>query len=160
MGNTLSLNSSSRSKLFRAIVRVLQQPDGDVARTIRTWRVWEGKPDDAAAPTVAEMPWCRVTPQPNPPSIEALDLIRTDLLLKIEVMLPGLNGEDILDLWGAIEAALFPGDGSMQQLLQNNGSIGDIVETQSGFGPTDWEGQQVWTGSGVFRIAVTLPRKL
>jgi|GEM_PF-5231096 len=63
-------------------------------------------------------PCIEITPLPLPATQEAQVLQNSPLGFRLIVTTPGNDSRDALNLWGAIEQSLFPGDGS--KTLSNN----------------------------------------
>lgn len=108
----LPLPASPHSIAFAAVVARLMR-DPTLSAYVRTWRTWQGDTDDGTEPTWEELPWVRLTPGAAPSDWEAVGVTRSPLAVRIETRQEGTRVSDALDLWGAITAALFPGDRSL-----------------------------------------------
>lgn len=108
-----------RSQLFRALVRRLRA-DPTLGRAIAEWRTWEGDGQDASPPGPA-LPFLRLSPQPRGYQRETMGRTTAPTAIRLELYTAGYRVDDLLDLWEAIERVLYPGDGTMLQLLQQNG---------------------------------------
>jgi hypothetical protein len=157
--NTIDLPSGRRSQLFRALADLLEN-DPELARVVKTFRSWKGGPQDAAAPTVAQLPWVRITPTKAPADLTAVGLQQSDIFLNIEVYTPGLLVENMLDLWEQIEATLFPGDTTVMQLLLANQGLGTLSLQSPAFGLSELDSSQIFTALGVLRVGFVLQTKL
>jgi hypothetical protein len=74
-------------------------------KAVRTLRLWEGDPDDAAPPTAAAMPWVRVTPLASPVRFGDEASWRVEFLFKYELAVAGTRIGDLLRLYGAFRGA-------------------------------------------------------
>lgn len=114
----LGLPSSRRSRLFREIVRMLRA-DADLDAAVRTWQAWDGDQDADDDPPASACPCVRLTPQGGP--AETRDNISQQGTLRwdVEVWTAGLDAEDPLDLWAAIENVIFPADVDEQRSIRD-----------------------------------------
>jgi hypothetical protein len=103
----LRLPSSRRSRIYREIARRLMA-DPTLARTVKTWRVWDGRSESDDPITTSQCPFVRLTPYGG--GAENRDNIsqRGTLRVEVEMATAGLNIEDVFDLWDAMEDVLFP----------------------------------------------------
>lgn len=105
--------ASSRRLVFRKLIGVLQA-DKVLKRAVKSWHVFDGS--DAAGDTEpfaeGELPAVRILPFGQGASPETPVSQSSPLGIRLELAVDGYNVDDILDLWGAFEAALFPGDGA------------------------------------------------
>lgn len=124
---------SIRTALFRALVGAMQS-NVVLNSVVRSWRTWEGEDNDAAEPGIDELPWVRITPQGQPAQARTIGVSEIPWTLQIETMVAGTRIDDALDLWSAFENALFPGDGTMQTLMNANSAYQMILGTPQ-FGP-------------------------
>src|SRR4051812_31857825 len=114
----LPLNDGVRTRVFRKVVQLLQA-DPVLKRTIRpaSWHIWDGRPDQkAGAFAVGELPAIRITPVALAASPETNARQNSPLGLRFEVATDGLNIDDALNLWEAVEAVIFTGDGTRRAL--------------------------------------------
>ncbi len=116
--NKLPLKDGLRTLVFRKIVGLLQA-DAVLKKTIRptSWYVWDGRPDQKVqAFASGERPAIRITPIALDAVPETNTRQNSPLALRFEVATDGLNIDDAMNLWEAIEAVVFTGDGSRRVL--------------------------------------------
>src|SRR6185312_4368870 len=135
---SLNLPDSPRKLVFRALVGLLQA-DPDLKRTIKpaSWFAWSGNPQDAAPPVVqGRCPVAKLTPIALPATAETQAAQNSPFGVGLFVATWGTNLDDLLDLWGAFERAVFTGDGAksttiaLRSALANNaGAAGASVQS-------------------------------
>jgi hypothetical protein len=109
----LPLPQSDRARVFRKVVALLRT-DPILKRTIRpaSWYVWDGRPDQKAGVFASgELPALRITPR-----AETVTRQSSPMGLTVELATDGTDIDDAMNLWAAVEAVLFPGDGSLKVL--------------------------------------------
>jgi hypothetical protein len=114
----LPLPQSDRARVFRKVVALLQA-DPILKRTIRpaSWYVWDGRPDQKAGVfAVGELPALRITPRALPAAPETVTRQSSPMGLAVELATDGTDIDDAMNLWAAVEAVFFPGDGSLKVL--------------------------------------------
>lgn len=99
------LPRGKRSQLFRAVEDILRDND-DLARTVKTWRSYEGQADDLVDPTPDQCPWVRLHLEKRPITPSGEEGMIVEVGVVIELATAGTCQDDILDLWEAIEVAL------------------------------------------------------
>jgi hypothetical protein len=92
---------------FRTIESILKN-DHLLKRVIRTWRSWEGKPDDRTPLTSSNAPFCRLTPRPSPAQWINESRHLEPLLIQLEIGILGTRWDNGANIWRAFECALFP----------------------------------------------------
>jgi hypothetical protein len=105
----LALPTAPETSAFRAVVAVVRR-DPDLRRIGLVVRAWDGRPEDLAAPTPAQLPWLRLTPAPGDSGWESEGQHRASFLVHLELAVAGTNTDSLLDLWAALRTALFPTD--------------------------------------------------
>jgi hypothetical protein len=119
----LKLKDGPRSIVYMAIVDALKasptlkatiHPDG--------WRTYTDEPNNDTPPGEDTLPAIEVLPFGSAASPESPIAQFSPLGIQINIATEGLDVRDLLNLWGAVEAALFPGDGSR--------AIGEKVRAQ------------------------------
>lgn len=113
-------------RIWESVKAILR---GDVnVRSVRTLRLWEGEPDDAAPPSAGELPWVRVTPMGSKmvQGDEASWL--TDLQFKYELAVEGTKLRNLFRLNGAFRKAFHynaaTGAGStVLRTIQDSGAV-------------------------------------
>lgn len=114
----LPLNDGLRTQVFRKVVR-LMQTNALLARTIKpsSWFVWDGRTDMKADPFVmGNLPAIRMTPTSQPARPLTNVRFESMFLIRIEIGVPGLNMDNIMNLWDYIHGSIFTGDGSKAAL--------------------------------------------
>jgi hypothetical protein len=128
----LPLADGVRTKVFRRVVALLQQ-DPILKRTIRptSWYVWDGRPDQKSGTfATGELPALRITPVALDATPETNTRQHSPLLLRIEVATDGTHIDDALNLWEAVEAVVFPGDGSGRVLAALRAATPNVLAIQ------------------------------
>lgn len=98
-----------RAAVFRAIVQRLQT-DPVLHGAVKTWMTWSSNPLDRSDATLGLMPAVRLTPQIGPTDWYTPDSMLGPLQIKVEMNVEGIDADDPLNLWEAIERALYPTD--------------------------------------------------
>ena len=110
---TLALNlpTSPRTSVFRALDKILRN-DPVLQRTVRpqAFRSWSGNSYDSVDFTLAMAPCLRLTPSNGPEVWKFPDAFVGPLFIKVEMLVAGYDVDDVLNLWWAIEKALYPSD--------------------------------------------------
>jgi hypothetical protein len=114
----LALNDCLQTQVFRKVVEIYQA-NPILRRTIKpkSWFVWDGRVDMKEDPFVhGNLPAIRLTPAAQP--VRPLTNVRFEsmFLIRQEIGIPGLNMDDIMNLWYAIHVSVFTGDGSRAAL--------------------------------------------
>ena len=121
---------SKHRKVFRVIDDALRAASGLRLAKV-TIQSWTGERDDSAPPTDSKGPWIRLTPVAEPSAVETENLTDSPLGILLEVFVAGTNADDAMDLWGAVVAALFPNDRSVQNAIEAAGGYGLAVRQPS-----------------------------
>lgn len=119
----LNLNNSLRTQIFRKMVSIFQS-NAILKRTIRpsSWYVWDGNPSMKDDPfTSGGLPAIRMTPVAQPARPMTNVRFEAQFIIRIEIGVPGLNMDDIINLWDAIHFSIFTGDGSKAALAALQG---------------------------------------
>lgn len=92
---------------YDALVAVLKE-DADLKRVVRprSWRAWDGVPEDFDNFTTADMPWIRLTPLPPSIALATEADYKVDFPVKVEFATAGTNVRDLMNFWGAVMQAL------------------------------------------------------
>jgi len=106
-----NLPDSVRKLVLRRIVQQLRN-DPILSRALKVILAWEGKPGDDRPLTIAMAPGIRITPTFGPEMWAFPDATRGWMFLAVEMIVPGYDVGDMIDLWWAIETALYPRDSS------------------------------------------------
>lgn len=108
MPNTLlKLPEDVTTTLFRLIETQLRT-DPILGSVVRTWQTWEGVPGDKQPPAIGMAPWVSLTPQPTQERWFSPETQEGTLNIRIDVLVRGTCIDDVMNLWGAIRAALSP----------------------------------------------------
>lgn len=109
----LPLPVSSRTKVFRKLVSFMQA-DNILGRVFKedSWYTWDGRNDAAVQLSSGAMPAIRLTPVGKAGVPQTPVRQTSPFGVAIELAVNSFNMDDLLNLWGAVELAIFPGDGS------------------------------------------------
>lgn len=113
----LHLPDSPRKLVFRRIVKQLRN-DPTLSRTARVLVAWEGTPTDGQELTIGKAPGLRLTPTCGPETWASNDSTRSWLFIDVDILIPGTDVGDMLDLWWAVERAIYPCDRAAQLAFQ------------------------------------------
>ncbi len=116
MTRDLALTDSPETLAFEAVVAVLRSDD-DLRRIALSTRAWDGGPEDLAPPTIAKLPWMRVTPTAGQSNWESEGQHRVEMHVQFELAIEGTKAANLLNLWGAVRNALFPADPDRRELV-------------------------------------------
>jgi hypothetical protein len=114
----LALNDCLQTQVFRKIVQIYKD-NPILRRTIKptSWFVWDGRPDMKDDPFIqGNLPAIRLTPTAQPARPLTNVRFESQFLIRQEIGIPGLNIDDAMNLWYAIHATIFTGDGSKAAL--------------------------------------------
>lgn len=114
----LPLNDGLRTQVFRKIVQIFRT-NPVLHRTIKpsSWFTWDGRVDMKDDPFVqGNLPAIRLTPVSQPARPLTNVRFEAQFLIRIEIGVSGLHMDDIMNLWDAIHASIFTGDGSKTAL--------------------------------------------
>lgn len=104
------LPASPHRLVFREFVRILRA-DVTVGRACKVIKAWEGKGTDADPLTIAQAPCIRLTPIGHAPDQwQYPEAFSQTLPINIEVLVPGYDVGDMLDIWYAVKRAVYPKD--------------------------------------------------
>jgi hypothetical protein len=109
----LKLPDHPRSIIYTLIVQALKA-DPTLRRVVApdAWRTYLDEPDNDTPPGEDTLPSVEVLPFGQGALPESPIAQSSPLGIAITIATEGLDVRDLLNLWGAIEHALFPGDGS------------------------------------------------
>ena len=128
----LDLATGTRATVFRTIVSQLKA-DPVLANAVKFWMVWDDSEWDRNVITSLQQPGIRLTPIPASQGWYSPDAFSGYLQIQCEIGIPSVDADDYLNLWEAIENALYPpGDRvtqlAYQQALRDAGSETGLVE--------------------------------
>jgi hypothetical protein len=132
MAGTVKLPDDNRTLVYRAIVEKLRL-DGLLSTYVATWITWDGDANDSRDLTQQEAPIIRLTPQMDIGDWIYETTQYFELVIEVEALIPGLGVDELMNLQGAIENALYtPWDRDtsvafstyLMQIGANSGIIG------------------------------------
>jgi hypothetical protein len=104
-----------RVTAFRAAVALMQ--GSPLCRLVKVWKAWTGDDDSATDPTLDQLPCVRITPYSGRAERRAggsmsqrTQTYSLPLRIEVEVWVPGARIDDLVNLWGRVEAALLGED--------------------------------------------------
>lgn len=129
--------SDPRAQAFRAVVAVLQRSP-PLRNLGAVWQTYDGTPTPKAGQDT-DRPWIELEPSLGPTQPLALTgflgqvTVETPVLVKVRTRTQGSLADNSINLWGLVEAALFPADpmarGKVWQELRANG-VNDLEVVQ------------------------------
>jgi hypothetical protein len=153
----LALSPSPHREVFRVLVDTLRA-DPVLASVVRTWRAYEGRPDDTAELAASQTPCVWLTPQEGADDWYGPSGLIGPLVVLVEVYAPGTDADDILDLWYAIKRAVYPADATaclaIHSRLVAAGAEGHYLAefTPARFGPVEGEDANFLAATGMIRV--------
>lgn len=111
LDKSLPLDHGMRATVYRTLCDLFEA-DANLKRVIDPdcWYVFDDRETHDAGFGQVLMTAARLTPSGDPAQPLTNVQQSSPLALKVEVCTPGPHLEDVLNLWEAFEAALFPGD--------------------------------------------------
>jgi hypothetical protein len=108
MATLLGLPDSPRKRVFRRIVAQLR--NDPVLQRALNGRIfaWEGRPTDSQPLAPATQPGLRLTPTFGPDIWAFPDAFRGWMYIGVDIIAPGFDVGDMLDLFWAVQVALYP----------------------------------------------------
>jgi hypothetical protein len=119
----------------RLVIRELMAILRENARLniVAAWRDWSGEEDDGL-PGSDNLPWVRMTPVLNDVKFYDPTARDGDVGVLVETFVGGTNFDDILDLWGEIEATFSLNDNALRaRLVALGAETGEVVVTPPKF---------------------------
>lgn len=101
----LPIKSRYRGPAFRGIEAILRE-DPVLDSVVKTWRSREGADTDMQMPAFDMMPLIGLSPIPRPSEIFAIDELKVNFAMTVQVFVPGTCVDDMLALWEAVEDAI------------------------------------------------------
>jgi hypothetical protein len=114
----LNLPQSERAAVFRAAVKILRN-DPVLANVVKTWMVWDGRPNDSADLSLGMAPALRITPTGQGDQWSSPNTHTGPLLMNVEVLTAGYNVDDPANLWRAVVAAFYDPQGTTFAAIQD-----------------------------------------
>jgi hypothetical protein len=104
----LPLKTSPRVKVFRLIDQTLRN-DPTLRNVVGFWQSWEGDPTRDGTPLPLNRGVAiQLRPLPGREGFWAVNSMSCDLVIGVEMVVPGTCYDDIDNLWHAVELVLFP----------------------------------------------------
>jgi hypothetical protein len=160
MATIKTLPVGARTKVFRAITAILRR-DPVLSSVVRpqNFRDWAGASHDTIEFTFSSSVAIRITPTNWPETWKYPDAFKGWLFLNVDMLIPGTDADDELNLWQAIERALYPEDfaarSAIVAALQQAGAYSGLCEfSQPAFDPTPQN--RFFAATGQIKIEVTL----
>jgi hypothetical protein len=105
----LDLPDAPETKIFRAVEQVLRDDAG--LAIVRTWATWRGEDIDSIEfPSSVQCPFLRISPLPTASDRETEIQHKMPITIRLFLAIVGTNVDNIMNLCGAVRAALFPQD--------------------------------------------------
>lgn len=117
---TLNLKDGVRSRLLRAFVAHLKE-DPVLSSVVRVWDDYSARAEDFRVIPIENTPAIRFSVSSPASSPTSFNSYSANFSIDMEVIVPGTNQYDMINLWEAIEAAVHPffaGDKRMKDALQ------------------------------------------
>jgi hypothetical protein len=150
----LPLPQDVRLTALRGFIDILQR-DPELKRVVRAWKVWDGRDGDATPPTGPECPWIRITATPEASSW-AMDgpppVMLQPMRVEIATAVAGTNADNSVNLWGAIERAVYRNHPAPLEAV----GISGVEVKQPGWGQSDQDanGVDLILGVGVMILTI------
>jgi len=159
---SLDLNVSPRVAVFRAMESIVRA-DTTMSRVMkpRSFRTWQGIPDDSKEFNIELAPCMRWTPSNMGEEFSSPDQMRGWLLINCEILTRGSCVDDMQNFWYALERCFYPSTGLaarnaiIQTLNQAGGRTGLVLFSQPAFDP-DPDGV-FFAGAGQLKIEISVP---
>jgi hypothetical protein len=82
--------------------------DAVLSRALKTILAWEGQPTDSQDIAVSMAPGIKLTPTFGPDTWAFPDGFRGWMFIAVEMISPGFDVGDMVDLWWSVQEALYP----------------------------------------------------
>jgi hypothetical protein len=112
----LGLVPAPHRTVFRLFESTLKA-DETLRRIFKTWRSWEGIPEDRLEVDVSQCPAIRLTAVEGPDARFGPEGFRGDLRVTIEIAVPGTDLDDLMDVYWAVRRAIYPTDQAARQAI-------------------------------------------
>ena len=104
--NTNPFPTTTRSQVWTTIVHWLKT-DPILASRVDTWQTWDGSDDSLIEPTDENLPFLRMTLDAAGQKWLDEQTQQCTFAIAIDIGVDGTDITALLDMWGAVEAALF-----------------------------------------------------
>jgi hypothetical protein len=134
----LKLPPANTTLIFRAVDNALRA-DPVLRSAGVTFRSWQGAAADKQQPSKAQCPWVRLTPGGGPLEWFAASTMEGWLYVDVELWVDGDCTDDLLNLWWAVQRALYPADTAARLAFQRKltsacgAHTGEVKFTQPAF---------------------------
>lgn len=136
---SLALPDSQEYRIYSALCDRLTR-DPVLKRVVKVFDFWDEKRAEPIGSQDAPYVGLFVSGN-NDSLVVSYDKTETNLYLDVLLVVDGTNARDALNLWDAVRKALFPADGSVQKLLQDNHAH-FLGVTTPGYGAKEVEGNR------------------
>jgi hypothetical protein len=160
MATLKSLPTCPRTTVFRKIVQILKN-DPVLSNVIRpgSLRSWSGSSHDNVEFSYSQAPAIRLTPASGPEDWKYPDAQVGALYINVEMLVAGTDADDEINLWWAIERAIYPFDEAkrfaiVRELQQASAHSGLCTFSQPAFDPEP--GNKFFAATGQIKIDVLL----
>lgn len=150
----LPLPAGNRAGVYRMICRRLQA-DPRLKNVVKCWAIPDGRPESDPPPALKRLPWVSVRMTSLAAYPITVQMTGSPLGIKVELAVEGNNPDDLVNLWDAVEACLFPGDGSMATALRGAGAQPILTLEVPAIAPGTVEGQPTLSATGTVAVLVT-----
>lgn len=107
MSRKLAIEDCPESIVWDVVYKILSE-DPDIRRLGTTIRAWQGEPEDLIEPTIAQLPFIRLSPAPDQTGWENIAQSKSFLKINIMIIVEGTCASDLLNFWSVVRAAIFP----------------------------------------------------
>lgn len=123
MDKRLPLTDAPALILIKAIEAKLRS-DPTLTRVVKTWCTFNGEPNEVQEPSVKDLPYLRLETAGNQSYRDTEGTSETPVDFDVVLFVEGSLKDNIINLWYAVHRVIFPGDGTMQSILQTNNATG------------------------------------
>lgn len=164
----LKLQDGIRSTVYTIVVGALKaHPTLKATIHPNGWRTYTDEPDNDTPPGEDTLPWIEVMPFGLSAGPASLVMQESPMGIGINIACDSLDVRDLLNLWEAVEGALFKGDGqatllhTLKSRLAEIGpaNIAAISLTNPAITPTESQiNKQVLVAAGTINVQLRIPR--
>ncbi|MHC5536645.1 hypothetical protein ACYOEI_00040 [Singulisphaera rosea] len=156
MTKKLPLDDSNETKFYCDLVTKLKT-DSNLSRVIKKWCVYSGDNSEIAEPTSSDLPYLRIAPSSDYAETTTETRSQAPMTLDVGLIVEGTRAGDILNLWNAVRKAIFPGDQSMQALLNKYSAAAlTLHQPAYGVGTIGKNASQMLVASGSLSVKFTV----
>jgi hypothetical protein len=149
----LKLPVSLETKFYRGMVSRLQN-DPVLRAVVKKWVIFGDC--SISQPATGDFPLVALAPSGERANTITEGSTDSPMSVDIVVYVNGTNVDDLLNMWGAIRAAIWTGDGSLQPLMTASNCAGVVLERPAYYAayPKTGENYLVGEGSVIGRLRV------